>query len=159
MESSTTVVSPRSAFIVAVIILLFAVGVLIAAYDFRGGSGVFPRFIGWIFAGLTALEVIIQLKSLLSPSVRGGALRAPYINENVLKEIRGFLWIFFFLVVLFLTGFMVGIPLYILVFLRLSAGRSWKECALLALGAEVFVYILFMQLLEYRLYAGVLFGA
>jgi len=158
MENSTAIVSNRSAVIVATIILIFAIGVLVAAYDFPGGSGVFPRFAGWVFVGLTALELIIQLKALLAARVVG-TTSGPLLSEGVRKEIKGFVWIGFFLIVLYLVGFMIGIPLYIFAFLRLSAGRSYKECAIMAGAATVFVYILFMELLEYRLYAGVLFGA
>jgi hypothetical protein len=44
-------------------------------------------------------------------------------------------------------------------FLRLSAGRSFKQCAIMSIAATVFVYVLFIQLLQYRLFQGMLFGA
>lgn len=158
MEQSSIAVSNRSALIVALLILVMAVWLLIAAYDFSGGSGVFPRFIGWVFVGLTLIEVVVHLKALVSgPAGRTGYSAST--NEIVLKEIKGFLWIVFFLVAVYLTGFMIGIPLYIFAFLRLSAGRSFQQCAIMAVAATIFVYILFRELLEYRLYAGVLFGA
>ncbi len=143
---------------VAVVLLLVAIAVLVAAHDFPGGSGVFPRFAGWIFVVLAGVEVVIQLKALMS-APRAGHTDAPILSNNTLKEIKGFLWIAFFLVALYLTGFMVGIPLYIFAFLRFSAGHSYKQCSIMAGAATVFVYVLFMELLEYRLYSGVLFGA
>ncbi len=158
MEGSSTVVKPGTAAVVAAIILLVAIALLVAAYDFPGGSGVFPRFAGWIFVVLSAMEVISQVKVLMSTpgSARSsGALP----SENTLKEIKGFLWIVFFLVVLYLTGFLIGIPLYIFAFLRLAAGKTYRQCTIMALSATVFVYVLFILLLEYRLYPGVLFGA
>lgn len=156
METSSSSVSNRTALIVAVLILLFAIGMLVAAQDFPGGSGVFPRFAGWIFVALAGLEVIVQLKALLAAR---GLTTGPWVDATVMKEIRGFVWIGFFLLVLYLAGFLIGIPLYLFAFLRLSAQRSWKECVILSAGATLFVYLLFIQLLEYRLYAGVLFGA
>jgi hypothetical protein len=158
MEGSSAVVKPGTSAVVAALLLLVAISVLVAAYDFPGGSGVFPRFAGWIFVVLSGLELISHVRALLS--TRGSVrTEGPLLSENTLKEIKGFLWIIFFLVALYLTGFLAGIPLYIFAFLRLSAGKSYKQCATMALAATVFIYVLFILLLEYRLYSGVLFGA
>lgn len=152
MESSGSIQTARSALIVAVTILLFAIAMLVAAYDFPGGSGVFPRFAGWIFVGLSSVEVFLRGKQWLADKkIEAGG----WVNPMVIKELIGFAWIGFFLLLIYLAGFLIGIPLYLLVFLRFSAGRSWKECLLLSGGATLSIYLLFIELLEYRLYSGI----
>jgi len=155
--------SRKTAFIVALLILFMAVSVLVTAYGYSGGSGIFPRFIGWVFLALILLELGLQVKGFVKPSTTSteqidatnmtGADRA-----FVLKEIQGFLWIGFFLLLLYLGGFLISIPVYMFAFLRFSAKRSLRECLLMSIGSMVFVYLLFIQLMEYRLYSGILFG-
>src|SRR5690606_1632293 len=113
METSGSTISTRAALIVAALIFLFAIAMLVAAQDFPGGSGVFPRFAGWIFVALAGLEMIIQLKTMLAAR---GVSAGPWIDAAVMKEIRGFAWIGFFLLVLYLTGFLIGIPIYLFAF-------------------------------------------
>ena len=150
--------------IVATLLLLMAVSVLVAAYSFSNASGLFPRFIGWIFVGLTLIEFILQVKmQLLAEKAddreRDADLRAHGKNKDVLKEIRGFAWLSLLLGLLYLLGFLVSIPVYILAFLRISAQRPWKDSIIISASATLFVYLVFVQLLEYRLFAGILFGA
>jgi len=152
-------VNSKTAFIIAIVILLGAVPVLITAYGYSGGSGIFPRFIGWVFVGLVLLEMVVQLKRMimLPPSEQNatGFDSHDLGRAKVEKEIQGFLWICFFLLFLYLGGFLVSIPLYMFAFLRFSARRPFKECLFMATGSTLFVYILFIVLMEYRLYPGV----
>jgi hypothetical protein len=161
-KSSEAQASHKAAFIVAMVILLMAGAVLITAYGYSGGSGIFPRFIGWIFLGLVLLELAIQTIGLLRPSIRCGAGKTdcqPGVDKAViLKEIQGVLWIGLFLLALYLAGFLISIPLYMFAFLRFSAKRTLKECLIMSVGATLFVYVLFIELMDYRLYSGVLFG-
>lgn len=151
-------VSNKVSLAVALLILLMSIALLVTAYDYRGGSGVFPRFIGWIFLVLTLAECVIQAKRLFSgkaPSADPESVNG--LGPDIKKELRGFFWIAFFLASLYIGGFLVGIPLYIFAFLRLSAGRSYRQCIIMSVSATVFVYVLFIQLLEYRLYHGLFF--
>jgi hypothetical protein len=151
----------QTSLIVALLILVIAISVLITAYSYRGGSGIFPRFIGWVFIGLTMTECLLQFKVLIStPAAQKNTLasNADLRKKKILKEIKGFLWIGVFIVLLYLTGFLVGIPLYIFAFLRLAAGKAYKQCMIISAVATISVYILFIELLQYRLFQGVLFG-
>ncbi len=152
-------VNHKTALIVALLVLAFAISVLVTAYDYRGGSGIFPRFIGWIFIGLTLIECVVQLKSMNNSgqeSLFSFSFARP--DEKVIKELKGILWIGVVIVSLYLLGFLVGIPLYVFAFLRLSAGRSYKQSLLLSAGATGFIYLLFIELLQYRLYQGLIFS-
>ncbi len=159
MEQQLNPISHRTGLIVALLILIIAVFALVTAYEYRGGSGIFPRFIGWVFVGLTFTECLIQLKSLMASGMNNlFTISFNKPDDKVLKEIRGILWIGFVLVSLYLGGFLVGIPIYIFAFLRLSSGRSYKHAILLSAGATGFIYLLFIEILQYRLYQGLIFS-
>lgn len=154
---------PKSMLIVALVYLAFAIAVLVTAYDYRGGSGLFPRFTGWLFVVLALMEVVVQARALRRPgavaAVAGGELERAGAEAGVMHEARGFLWIIAFLALVYLAGFLVAIPVYMFTYLYLSARRKLWHSAVFAAGAILFIYILFIQLLEYRLYAGLLFGS
>ena len=57
---------------------------------------------------------------------------------------------------MYLVGFLITTPLFILSFLRISAGKSVAECTIAAVLGSAFVYLIFIVLLDYRLFAGVL---
>jgi hypothetical protein len=156
MEQSS---NNRISLVVAILLLIMAISVLITAYDFRGGSGIFPRFIGWIFVGLTLTECLIQLKAFFLPSFSNASNDNLLAKNKILKELQGIFWIGFFLTSAYLMGFLIGIPLYIFAFLRFSAKRTYKQCLIMSVVATILIYILFIQLLQYRLFQGILFGA
>jgi hypothetical protein len=133
-------VNHKTALIVALLVLAFAISVLVTAYD-------------------SLIECIVQLKSLTS-SGQGSLFAFSFTKpgEKVIKELKGILWIGFILITLYLGGFLAGIPVYVFAFLRLSAGRSYKQSLLLSAGATGFIYLLFIELLQYRLYQGLIFG-
>lgn len=153
----------NSGFIVAVLVALFAALVLSTAYGYSGISGTFPQLVGWIFLGLALLEVLVQVlavrKPARAPAPQAEARQAgspDADNTSAVKEMKGFLWLGGLLLGLYLVGFMVSTPLYVFAFLRFSGGRGLGMSAAVAAGATAFVYVVFIQLLEYKLYPGIL---
>lgn len=71
-------------------------------------------------------------------------------------EIISYCWLAFFLTALLVLGFLIAIPLYILLYLRFQAKISWLRSAVYAAGTWLFVYFLFVRLFEIRLYAGMI---
>ena len=148
----------------ATLLLIMSVLILVTAYTFSNASGLFPRFIGWIFVGLTFIEFVLQLKMQVL-TIKGDErehdadIRAHGESKDVLKEVRGFAWLALLLMLLYLFGFLISVPVYILAFLRISAERPWRDSIIISASATLFVYLVFVQLLEYRLFAGILFGA
>jgi hypothetical protein len=150
--------------IVATLLLIRSILVLVTAYTFSNASGLFPRFIGWIFVGLTSIEFFLQLKMQVVKThgedrERDAEQRAHGEKKDILKEIRGFTWLSLLLVLLYLFGFLISVPVYILAFLRIAAERPWKDSIIISASATLFVYLVFVVLLEYRLFAGIVFGA
>ena len=145
----------------ALLLTLIAGAALATAYTYGRASGFFPKFIGWIFLGLVLIELLIRLKSFLIArrNVTTDTRHATEDGSNVLREIKGFLWLGSLLTVLYLLGFLIATPLYIFSFLRISAGKSIRDSLVVTILGTAFVYVIFVLLLEYRLFAGVLFEA
>ena len=147
---------------VAALRLLLASAVLLMAYGFEGGSGLFPRFIGWIFVVLAGSEVILQLKALLAQKSAGltdDANLRQLSRANLIKEMKGLLWLVVLLIGIYLVGIMITLPVYLFSFMRLSGNRSVQQSAIIAFCSTAFVYLLFVLLLDYKLYPGIFFGA
>lgn len=155
------VINPLSAVAVALAMLATAIAVLVTAYGFHGGSGLFPRFIGWIFVGLAGGEFLLQLKAFTSarkvPSAHDPDKTAA--RARFLKEVNGVLWIAALLAGVYLAGFLIAVPVYQFTFMRFAGRRSLIQSAALAIGSTIFIYLLFTGLLNYKLYPGILFGA
>lgn len=143
----------RPNLVATVILLLAAAYLLWLAQPWGRSSGMFPRFIGWIAVGLCTVEVLIQLREALIRKV-------PYVFEKsmIWKQLKAISWLVLLLAMLFVFGFLVTIPIFIFGFLRMNAELKLWQCLALALGALLFVYLIFILLLEYRLFAGILFG-
>lgn len=143
--------------IVAVLVSIFAAVVLVTAYSYGGMSGTFPQLVGWVFLGLTLLEVGVQVAAAARPGgPSGDGQDGEKKDLSVVKEFKSFGWLGVLLLALYLVGFIISTPLYVFAFLRFSGQRSLAMSAAIAVGATAFVYIVFIQLLEYKLFPGVL---
>lgn len=144
---------------IAVVLLLVAVVATWTAYSYTRSSGLFPIFAGWLFIALVAIEVSVQLRKLRRPAAAETADTRGSRREALINELSGPAWLVSLLLSIWLAGFLIAIPAYLFVFLALAAKRSWGQSALIAVVVTACVYVVFAWLLEYRLYAGLLFGA
>lgn len=143
--------------------LLFAVvaaTLLTIAYSYSKASGLLPRFAGWIFLALALLEAVIQLKGLIDarrgPS-KASASTGLRPKGELTSAVKGFLWVGAMLGALWFAGFVLATPAFIFGFLWVSAGQGAARSAAIATLATAVVWLAFVELLEYELYAGVLF--
>lgn len=151
MKAALRLIRPNM--IAAVVMLGLSITVLVVAQSFGRSSGMFPRFIGWIFVVLCSLELLVQLKKTFIDNI------AFEVNvPELLKEIKAVSWLVILLIMLFLLGFMITVPAFIFLFLRLHAHQPLLRCAAIAGGGIGFVYLIFVLLLEYTLYPGLIFG-
>jgi hypothetical protein len=146
----------NSGLVVAVVMVFCAASVLVAAYSYRGISGTFPQMVGWIFLGLTLMELALQVARVLRGAPAVGSDTGEGGNQSVVKELKAFAWLGALLLALYFVGFLISTPLYVFAFLRFSGRLSLRMSVGVAAGALAFVYVVFVQLLEYKLYPGVL---
>lgn len=72
------------------------------------------------------------------------------------RELGAYVWLLFLLLGLVLLGFLIFIPIYVLLYLRFQAHTSWLGAGAYGLGTWAFTYFLFVRLFEIRLYSGLL---
>lgn len=146
---------------VAALMLAIAVTVLVMAFDFEGGSGLFPRLIGWIFVGLTSAELILQIQRYRHSLTKQPA-EAPVssLEKKALfhKEVIGVSWLGAIVLGIYLVGFEVTAPVFLFSFIR-TGGNSLKKTATITFCLSAVLYLLFVVLLGHKLYTGILFGA
>ena len=79
-------------------------------------------------------------------------------GSGVIAELAGPGWLALLLVLIWLGGFLVGVPAFMLLYLVIAARRRLAQALMIAAGALGFVYVVFIWALDYRLYPGLVFG-
>ncbi|MEX1216450.1 tripartite tricarboxylate transporter TctB family protein [Saccharospirillum sp.] len=149
MRTPSTLTRPTV--LISVALLALAIILLVLSQEFGRSSGMFPRFIGWVFVALAAADVLVQLGRWYQQSL-------PEATETstTVKQLKAMGWLFGLVVFLFVFGFLITIPLYIFVFLTWRSGHDRAKSAAISLGALFFVWIIFVWLLDYELYVGLI---
>jgi len=75
------------------------------------------------------------------------------------RELRATGWILSFGIVVYLLGFLLAIPLYLALFLKIESEMDALGILILTLGMVGVVYLLFVVLLGSRLYSGVILSS
>ncbi len=161
-HSDTPTASQLVLLFVAALMLAIAVTVLVMAFDFEGGSGLFPRLIGWIFVGLTSAELILQIQRYRHSltTLQPAEVSTSSLEKKALlhKEIIGISWLGAIVLGIYLVGFEVTAPVFLFAFIR-TGGNSLKKTATITFCLSAVLYLLFVVLLGHKLYTGILFGA
>lgn len=139
---------------IALTLSLIAVALLVSAYSYSRASGIFPIFIGWIFLLLAVLELVLHVRALSRQQQSTASVdNAP---STLKRDIQGLLWLCAVVGLLFVVGFLVATPLYVFAFLWRGAKRSICQSLAFALLATAFIYVVFVWLLNYNLYPGLI---
>ena len=101
-------------------------------------------------------RALLRGEAMYSPPSTAEGLSQAFFGG--LRETGGFLWVGLLVALTALVGFLVAIPVFMMAFLRISAGRKLLQSALFALVGTAIVYCVFVWILDYRLYPGALFG-
>ena len=127
--------------------------VVVPSFGFDGQGGLVP-----LVLGIPTLAFILFClgRELLSPraapddsvEVAPWAAAAPIVA-----------WLGVFCVLVLLIGFLLTIPIYMVLFLRGFARLSWPRCTAAAVAVWALVYVSLEFVLQRTLFEGVLFGA
>lgn len=135
----------------AFFLLFLAIGGWWFAQGWGRSSGMFPRLFGQVFMTFALVELGIQLwKSFVSHHV------SEFDTSEFFKQLWAIAWLGLLLAMIYVLGFMVTVPLFVFLFLRLHGRIAWVLSTALAIGAAVFVEVIFRRLLDYTLYSGFL---
>lgn len=139
--------------VVNLIYLAVVLLVVIPSFGFDGQGGLVP-----LVLGIPTLVFILFClgRELLSPRA------APDDSVEVApwdKAAPVVAWLGVFCVLVLLIGFLLTIPIYMVLFLRSFARLSWTRCAVAAVTVWALVYMGLELVLQRTLFEGVLFGA
>lgn len=143
-----------------------AAGFLAWSHAYGGRAHEVPALIGWCAAALTLLDLFCQTglrpAEVLNGLLSGRPLDAESPSAAGAKPASGpaaaCAWVAAFVALVALVGFIAAIPAYTLAFMRLQGRLSWRRAAASAGLVTATVWIVFEQLLRYKVFEGVLFG-
>lgn len=126
----------------------------VAAYVIVGASGwslqtrLFPWVVGFPFLGLALAQLVVTLRARPTASAEGPEASAAdalaFWNPAARKEaIRLICWIGVFLLSIALLSIPAGLPLGMLLYLKLESGEKWPLTLLLAGVTYAYLYLLF----------------
>lgn len=103
------------------------------------------------------LRRILQGQSQKQPTVPGLEGQAG-LRHPLKKELAAFGWILAFLGLAVVLGFYVAIPIYVISYLRIYAGKPLLAAAATGLGLTALLYAMFELLLGYSVFGGLISG-
>jgi hypothetical protein len=146
-------------------LLLLAIVLLMALSGFRysGGSKILPLVSGVFSALLMGFMVLMSFFPKVTAWYQKFEKKdifsaEPMTDQEKKRERSVVFWFVGCTAAIYLFGFMVGIPLFIFLFLKLWAKESWTLSIGLALAVSIVVYVAFVYLLRVPLHSGLLFA-
>ena len=144
------------------IFLLFIMLVMVFfSFNYSGGSKILPLVSGVFSALIMGFMVILSFSSKIASWYQKFEKKS-VLSERTMKEdekkreISVIAWFSGCTVVIYFLGFLVGIPLFLFLFLKLWAKESWLLSVVLATTVLVVVYFAFVYILRIPLHNGVL---
>jgi hypothetical protein len=147
---------------------LLAVGVLaiVLSRDYKPAVRTFPLLVASLLVGLCILDLIAQTKTTIGRLVdvffSGGESKRDEEDmtwSSALAVAGAVAWITSFPLFVFLVGFMVTIPIYTFVSMKLFGNNSLVRALTTTAVLTVIVWAFFEYALGYRLFRGVLLEA
>ena len=150
----------------AVLVLALAIGVLLWAKTYPGDSGTVPVLVAWGTIILSIIDVASQFETPLGRAVRRLVTADKIVewklegdeNASLTRVVLSVAWLVGYLTALFLVGYIIATPIYILGYMTIHGGRSLRDSALVAAAATLTIWLVFVVMFGYPLYPGVLFG-
>ena len=123
-----------------------------------------PAFFLWSLAIPLIILVVVHLVLEFvggSEKTSGPAVEAEFANDVPPEVARRrvveiFSWIAGFILLVFLLGFPVAVPLFMISYLTMQSRIGWLQSITLTAGAWGFFYFLFQRLLNLQFEAGVI---
>ena len=150
----------------AAVPLALAAVFLVWSYAYDGRAHTVPMLIGWCAVVLTILDIVAQtetavgkfLNGLLSGRPLDSSTSADGAETGAAPALVACAWIAGFVALVGVVGFIAAIPVYTLAFMRLQGRRPWRHAVITAILITAVTWIVFEQLLRYKVFEGVIFG-
>lgn len=132
-------------------------GACLLALELPSKAAFMPLLIGVPGVLLCVAQLVLDIMRQRQEGPPVDVAEAPEKSGDQAKsELEMFLWLIEFTVALLLFGFVVGGPLSVLLFVRLSSKDSWLNAFFAGAGTLVVLYGVFIWLLELTLFRGFL---
>ena len=157
---STRMIPASVSFAIAAVFLVWS-------YAYDGRAHTVPMLIGWCAVALTILDIIAQTETATGRFLHGLLSGHPLDSSSLPEEadaagghaVVGCAWIAAFVALVTVVGFIAAIPVYTLAFMRIQGRKPWRLCLVTAALITAVTWIVFEQLLRYKVFEGVIFGA
>lgn len=138
-----------SAIMPSILIILFVIGYLITAYLTLDAT---TRRVPVLFGFVTFALLVIDILSNKSPAAESGS------SMSHGREITAILFVAGGVAGIYLLGFLVAIPLYLVLSITYLGAQPIRVAIIVALIASASIYLIFEIALSYRLFPGILFS-
>jgi len=138
-----------------VFICIFAFAYMITGYyTLDEESRRMPMLTGYVTIFLLALDMFIGLRTHNGNQEEDHDM----IDISFGREIKAILYVGALALGIYVAGFFVALPLYLIASMVYQGRQTYKLAVLVALPASVAIYVVFELLLELHLYKGVIFS-
>lgn len=76
------------------------------------------------------------------------------VEAHSYSELNALLWVVLLLALIFVLGFLVTIPLYLFLYMRVRSREPWLTSIILSLASWAILYFLFVRVLSMNFYGG-----
>lgn len=163
----------RTLFTLAVFLLVL--GFLVLSLDYRPRARLVPLIIAGPTLALTLLQLLIDMVPAVArrfsflqeydlfgidagraadPSAETGSSNAVYRRELNFAS-----WLLLLMALIYFLGYLVAVPLFLVLFLRLRSSESWGLTLSITAVTWAFVYTVFIMIMGAPLHEGVVWKA
>jgi hypothetical protein len=131
------------------------------SFNYSGGSQILPLLSGIFSALIVGFLVIMSFSSRIINFYQKFETKS-VLSEEVLsaaekkREVSVIAWFSGCTAVIYFLGFLIGIPLFLFLFLKIWAKESWLLSSILAVIVLGVVYFAFIYILKVPLHGGIL---
>lgn len=147
----------QAAIAVSAVVLAFVLTYLVIGFATLDAT---TRFVPLLAGGVTLLLVAIDLYRLSQghgESIIGAQEGGGVAEVKPVRELLAILYVAGGVALIYLLGFLIGIPVYLFTSIAYLGRQSKKTAAVVALITSALIYLLFEVALSYDLHAGILF--
>ena len=162
----------RGRFLFCGLLVTFSVVIVLTAFSYFPKARLVPLMVGIPTLVLALLSLIGEafpklLRSLdVNPRGFGGGKLGNEIRlekklemELTRRVLIQSVWLIGFFALIYLVGFLISIPVFAILFLRIHGKVGWVETLAIAAITWGFIFAMFETFMKVALFKGVLFGA
>lgn len=138
------------------------------SYDYAPEVRLFPLMVGYTGLILCTLDLISLTDTgfgrIIDSVFSGKAAEEageetgkapPKFAPKLSRQLIAMAWMVGLTIGIYIVGFMAVVPVYVFSSMLFQGKKSVKQCAYGAVGATVFIWVMFELLLKYELYRGI----